>query len=121
MSPWPGGITSEDLIAFVRILENVGIDYINVISDTYETLFYAVPVRYVPRGNNLRLSLMIKKAVNVPVMCAGGLNVEVAEQAIREGKTDLVLIGRGLIADPELPLKLKEGRLEDIRPCIRGN
>ena len=116
-----GGITSEDMIAFVRILENVGIDYINVTSGTYETLFYTAPVMYVPRGNNLHLSAMIKKAVNVPVMCAGGFNVEVAEQAIREGKTDLVLIGRGLIADPELPLKLKEGRLEDIRPCIRGN
>ena len=117
----PGGVSAEDVVTFVKMLENVGIDYINVTSGTYETLFYAVPVMYVPRGSNLHLSEMIKKAVSVPVMCAGGLNVEIAEQAVRDGKADLVLMGRGLIADPELPLKLRGGRLEDIRPCIRGN
>jgi len=117
----PGGITSEDIVAFVKMLEKVGIDYISVTSSTYESMIYGVPTMYVPRGSNLHLSEMIKRAVKVPVMCAGGLNVETGEQAIREGKTDLVAIGRGLIADPELPLKLKEGRREDIRPCIRGN
>jgi len=54
-------------------------------------------------------------------LCAGALTVELGEQAIREWKTDIVTIGRGLIADPELPLKLMEGRAQDIRPCIRGN
>jgi 2-enoate reductase len=61
---------------------------------------------------------MIKKAVNVPVMC-GGLNVEVVSRLSRR-KTDIVAVGRGLIADPELPLKLLRGDW-DIRPCIRGN
>lgn len=117
----PGGITPGDVISFAKMLENVGIDYISVTSGTYETLFYAVPPMYIPRGANLHLSEMIKKAVSVPVMCAGGLNVEIAEKAIRDGKADLVVIGRGLIADPELPLKLMKGRVEDIRPCIRGN
>ena len=117
----PGGVTPGDVISFAKMLEKVGIDYISVTSGTYETLFYAVPPMYIPRGTNLHLSEMIKKAVSVPVMCAGGLNVEIAEQAIRDGKADLVLIGRGLIADPELPLKLMKGRVEDIRPCIRGN
>src|SRR4030042_374748 len=117
----PGGVSPEDVVAFVRMLEKVGIDYIHVTSSTYESMVFGVPTTYVPRGSNLHLSEMIKKAVNVPILCAGGLNVEVGEGAIREGKTDIVAIGRGLIADPELPLKLKEGRLEDIRPCIRGN
>jgi 2,4-dienoyl-CoA reductase-like NADH-dependent reductase (Old Yellow Enzyme family)/NADPH-dependent 2,4-dienoyl-CoA reductase/sulfur reductase-like enzyme len=117
----PGGVSPEDVVAFVRMLEKVGIDYIHVTSSTYESMVFGVPTTYVPRGSNLHLSEMIKKAVNVPILCAGGLNVEVGERAIREGKTDIVAIGRGLIADPELPLKLKEGRLEDIRPCIRGN
>jgi len=117
----PGGITSEDLIAFVQMLERVGIDYISVTSSTYESMVYGVPPMYVPRGSNLHLAEMIKKAINVPIICAGGLNVEIAEQAIVEEKTDLVAMGRGLIADPELPQKLMEGRVEDIRPCIRGN
>jgi 2,4-dienoyl-CoA reductase-like NADH-dependent reductase (Old Yellow Enzyme family)/NADPH-dependent 2,4-dienoyl-CoA reductase/sulfur reductase-like enzyme len=117
----PGGVSPEDVVAFVKMLEKVGIDYIHVTSSTYESMVFGVPTTYVPRGSNLHLSEMIKKAVSVPILCAGGLNVEVGERAIREGKTDIVAIGRGLIADPELPLKLNEGRLEDIRPCIRGN
>ncbi|HUU81679.1 MAG TPA: FAD-dependent oxidoreductase, partial [Acidobacteriota bacterium] len=117
----PGGITPEDIIAFAQMLERVSIDYISVTSSTYESMVYGVPPMYVPRGSNLHLAEMIKKAVNVPVICAGGLDVEIAEQAIVKKKTDLVAIGRGLIADPELPQKLMEGRVEDIRPCIRGN
>lgn len=116
-----GGITSEDVVAFVKMLENAGVDFIDVVSGTYDQLWHSVPPTQVPRGSNLHLSHMIKQAVKVPVMCAGSLNVEIGEQAIRDGKTDLVIIGRGLIADPELPLKLMEGRAEDIRPCIRGN
>ena len=117
----PGGITPEDVIAFVKMLEKAGVDFIDVISSTYDSSMYGVPVMYVSRGLNLPLAEMVKKAVNVPVMCTGGLNVEIGEQAIREDKTDLVVIGRGHIADPELSLKLSEGRVEDIRPCIRGN
>jgi 2,4-dienoyl-CoA reductase-like NADH-dependent reductase (Old Yellow Enzyme family)/NADPH-dependent 2,4-dienoyl-CoA reductase/sulfur reductase-like enzyme len=118
----PGGITPEDVVAFVKMLAEVGIDYIHVTSSTHDSMMYGVPTSFVPRGLNLHLSEMVKKAVkNVPVLCAGGLNVELGEQAIREGKTDIVAIGRGLIADPELPRKLMEGRPEDIRPCIRGN
>ncbi len=118
----PGGITPEDIVPFVKMLEEVGIDYIHVTSSTHESMMYGVPTTYVPRGLNLHLSELVKKAVKrVPVLCAGALNVELGERAIREGKTDIVSIGRGLIADPELPLKLLEGRVEDIRPCIRGN
>jgi 2,4-dienoyl-CoA reductase-like NADH-dependent reductase (Old Yellow Enzyme family)/thioredoxin reductase len=118
----PGGITPEDVVALAKMLEEVGIDYIHVTSSTHDSMMYGVPTSFVPRGLNLHLSEMVKKAVKkVPVLCAGGLNVELGEQAIREGKTDIVSIGRGLIADPELPLKLTEGRVEDIRPCIRGN
>jgi 2,4-dienoyl-CoA reductase-like NADH-dependent reductase (Old Yellow Enzyme family)/thioredoxin reductase len=118
----PGGITSEDVVAFIKMLAKVGIDYISVTSGTHESLMYSVPTPYVSRGLNLHLSEMVKKAVkNVPVLCAGGLNVEAGERAIREGQADIVVMGRGLIADPELPLKLMERRVEDIRPCIRGN
>jgi NADPH-dependent 2,4-dienoyl-CoA reductase/sulfur reductase-like enzyme len=117
----PGGISPEDVVAFSKMLEKVGIDYIHVTAGIHETSQYGVPTMFMPRGSNLHLSETIKKAVSVPVMCAGSLDVELSERAIREGKMDLASIGRGLIADPELPLKLKERRLEDIRPCIRGD
>jgi 2,4-dienoyl-CoA reductase-like NADH-dependent reductase (Old Yellow Enzyme family)/thioredoxin reductase len=117
----PGGIPPEDVVAFAKMLEKVGIDYISVASGTHESMMYIFPPMYLPRGVNLPLSQMIKKAVNVPVMCAGSLEIEPGEEAVRKGQTDLVAIGRGLLADPELVVKLKEGKEEDIRPCIRCN
>jgi len=56
------------------------------------------------------------------VIAVGKLNDPImAEQVLRDGKADLVAIGRGLLADPELPNKAAAGRFEDIRWCIACN
>jgi NADPH-dependent 2,4-dienoyl-CoA reductase/sulfur reductase-like enzyme len=44
-----------------------------------------------------------------------------AEKALEEGKADFIGWGRPLIADPDLPRKVAEGRLEEIRRCIHCN
>jgi pyruvate/2-oxoglutarate dehydrogenase complex dihydrolipoamide dehydrogenase (E3) component len=67
------------------------------------------------------LAAKIKQAVGIPVMAAGKITPELAEQIISEGKVDFVCIGRPILADPEFPKKLREGRLEDICPCIYCN
>jgi NADPH-dependent 2,4-dienoyl-CoA reductase/sulfur reductase-like enzyme len=55
-------------------------------------------------------------------MAVGRINDPViAETIIAEGKADLVCVGRGLIADPEMPNKARAGRLDDIRVCIACN
>lgn len=114
------GIPFEEVVAFALMLADAGIDYLSVTSGTAETFDYGVPTAHLPRGLNLEYAAAVKKAVgDVTVSCAGGLNVEVAEQALRDGQIDLAIIGRGLIADPDLPRKLAEGRRDDIRPCIR--
>jgi 2,4-dienoyl-CoA reductase-like NADH-dependent reductase (Old Yellow Enzyme family)/thioredoxin reductase len=69
-------------------------------------------------GGLLSLSEAIKKVVTVPVIAVGRLTPEVGEQAIRDGKADIVAIGRGLLADPDLPNHLLSGKPEVIRPCI---
>ncbi|MFC2001930.1 FAD-dependent oxidoreductase [Chloroflexota bacterium] len=69
-------------------------------------------------GELLTLAAEIKKVVSVPVIAVGRLSPEMGEQALKEGKADIIAIGRGLVADPELPRKVISGRLEDIRPCI---
>jgi 2-enoate reductase len=43
---------------------------------------------------------------------------DLAESALREGKADLIMLGRPLLADPEWPNKAYSGRVEEIRPCI---
>ncbi len=64
----------------------------------------------------------IKKEVGLPVIACGSITTpELAEQILEAGKADFIGLGRPLFADPHWPKKAKEGRPEDIRPCIRCN
>ncbi|MEW6034700.1 MAG: FAD-dependent oxidoreductase [Chloroflexota bacterium] len=69
-------------------------------------------------GALIPLAEAVKKAVSVPVIAVGYLNPELGEDIIKEGKADLIAIGRGFLAEPEIAKKAAEGRLEDITPCI---
>ena len=117
----PGGLELEETGKFARMIEEAGISYIHVSAGTYDSLPHMVPPMYIERAHLVHLAEGIKKLVNVPVITVGALDVETAEEALREGKADLAALGRALIADPEIPNKLGSDRLDDIRPCIRGN
>ena len=117
----PGGLTLKETTKFAKMLAKEGIDYLHVTAGIYESLPHFVQPVYLPRAYLVHLAEAIRKEVAVPVITVGSLNVEEGEKALKEEKADLVALGRALIADPEIPKKLAEGRLEDIRPCIRGN
>jgi 2,4-dienoyl-CoA reductase (NADPH2) len=68
-------------------------------------------------GGWVPLAAAVKRAVSIPVIAVGRLDVELGEQVLRRGMADFITFNRRLMADPELPNKLAEGRLEDIRPC----
>ncbi|MEM4581837.1 MAG: FAD-dependent oxidoreductase, partial [Candidatus Korarchaeum sp.] len=116
----PGGLKIEETTKIAKILEQAGLDYIHVSGGMYESLEHNSPTTYFPRAYYLNNIEAIKKVVGIPVLGVGAFNVELAERTLREGKADLIVFGRALIADPELPKKIAEGRVEDIRPCIRG-
>lgn len=78
----------------------------------------AHPPVYMPLNCNLAEAEHIKQFVDIPVICAGRMQAETAAKSIAEGKLDAVAIGRQFICDGEYLTKLKEGREEDIRPCI---
>lgn len=117
----PGGFTSEDGIALSRALENAGVTAVNVSGGLGHINHISIPPSDLPRGILLPLAQGIKSAVKVPVICGNSLTPEMAEQAVSKGQTDLVGLGRPLIADPEWPLKVREGRTREIRSCIRCN
>ena len=73
---------------------------------------------YMPQNCNLDDVAHIKKFVDIPVVCAGRMEPDVAAAAIAEGKIDGMGVARQFLADPEWITKLIEDRLEDIRPCI---
>jgi 2,4-dienoyl-CoA reductase-like NADH-dependent reductase (Old Yellow Enzyme family)/thioredoxin reductase len=116
-----GGFTIEDSKRLVRWLEDAGVDAFHVSTGTYESQCWNVPCYDMPRGLLVNLAGEIRKTVSVPVITVGRLDPETAVKALEDGKADIAAIGRPLIADPEWPKKVREGRLEDIRPCIYCN
>ena len=69
-------------------------------------------------GYLLSLAEAIKEAVEVPVIGVGRISPDMGEAALTEERADFIAMGRALLADPELPDKLKSGRFDEIRPCI---
>jgi len=114
------GLVMDDVVAFAKMMDARGINYISCSGADIINQKAAVPTMYMERGYNVANTAIIKNAVNVPVMVAAGMNVEIGEQVLRDGKADIIGSSRGLVADPEMPRKLMEDRVEDIRPCIRG-
>jgi len=120
-----GGLTLEDSKLIAQRLESAGVDALSISAGIYESLpWYSriFPAMGMPAGCNVPLAAEIKKVVNIPVIVAGKLgNPLLAEEVLKEGKADLIAMGRPLLADPELPKKAAEGRLDDIRPCLSCN
>ena len=120
-----GGLTLEDNKLIVQRLESAGVDALSVSAGIYESSpWYSriFPTMGMPVGCNVHLAEGIKRVVNIPVIVAGKLgNPLLAEEVLKAGKADLIAMGRPLLADPELPQKAAEGRLDDIRPCLYCN
>jgi len=119
----PGGIVLEDGVRIAQALESAGVDVMDVTGGGAETFHVSVPSQADPPGGHLLpLAAAVKQMVRVPVIAVGKLHDPlVMERILAEGQADLIAVGRGLIADPELPRKALEGRLGDIRPCLACN
>ena len=109
----------DESVQMAKILEKAGFNGLHVDTGCYESSYWAHPPIYMPHGFAVELTSQVKKAVKIPVIIAGRLDIpEIAERALAEGKADMIAIGRGLLADPYWPKKVFQNRVEDIRPCI---
>jgi len=114
-----GGRTIQEGLEIARRLEAAGVDALHIDAGCYETNNRAQPPTTQPLGCNVHLAKMVKEVVGIPVIVVGRLGYpDLAEKVLEEGKTDFIALGRALLADPEWPNKVKEGRLEDIIPCL---
>ncbi len=130
------GIILEEAKGFGPYLEAAGADILQVRVSGYgpylellfpETLLYPealegldlgeLDVSRGGRGMFLNLAAAVKETVSIPVFCAGRLDPELGDEALRQGKIDFVGMTRRLIADHELPNKVAAGRMEDIVSC----
>jgi len=117
-----GGLVFEDIEMLVKQLQAYGIGAFNVSSGNHDSPEAVIPPAVYPPGFRIHLAEKIKNVTALPVIAGGRVNsAQMAEGVLREGKADLVAIGRGLIADPEYPNKVAGGAEESIRRCIACN
>jgi NAD(H)-dependent 7beta-hydroxy-3-oxo-delta4-cholenoic acid oxidoreductase len=116
----PGGRTIEDTKHIAPILVEGGIDAFHISAGAFpQANWRTIPPTGTPLGINRKLSGAIKQVVDVPVMVVGRINDPlIAEDILEAGDADMLVMGRPLLADPELPNKARKGRLEDINPCF---
>ncbi len=115
----PGGLTIDEAVSVSQLLARNGVDVISVSSGVFGSHWTIVPPYDVPYGCNLGFAQKIKAVAGIPVICAGRLGDPVfAESALVQGKTDLIGLGRPLLADPDLPNKARSGALKEIRRCL---
>lgn len=116
-----GGRTLEESIEIVNYMKNLGVDAFDIDMGCYEDKQWIVPSIYSGDSCMVEYAAKIKEACDVTVLCAGTHTPESAEKALEEGKIDFAMLGRPLIADPDLPNKILNGNREDVRPCLACN
>jgi 2-enoate reductase len=117
----PGGRSVEESQQIARQLEAAGVDAIHADAGCAETIDLIFPTAYLGDACIAYTAKAIKEVVNIPVIAVGNMTPAAGAEILADGQADFIAFGRQLIADPDFPLKMKRGRLNDIRPCIRCN
>jgi len=116
----PGGREINESQRLAQMLVEAGADAFRISGGSTDRLVSQMVMGSdYPDGINVTAAEAIKQAVDVPVMVVGRIHSpEHAEQVLNDGRADLIAMGRPFLADPEWPVKAREGRAADIRRCI---
>lgn len=130
LKKFKGGRTIAQTLQYMESLVKAGVDIFDVDMGCYDNWWLPHPPAGMPAGCFLELSRIVKEhfaekkvvsnlGIPVPVVAVGKLGYpDMAEQAIRDGMCDMVMLGRPLLADPEWCNKAYAGRVSEICPCI---
>ncbi len=117
-----GGLHEEDGILFAKMLEEAGVDMIQVAQANHTgNMADTIP----PMGTRdyawmLPITRRVKQVVSIPVAIVGKIvSVENGEKILEAGDADIICYGRSLLCDPYIPLKVE--RDEPIRECLQCN
>ncbi len=118
-----GGYSFEDAQVFAQHWEKAGVNAIHVSIGGISPISIGSPEESPmarPQGWLVHYAEGIKQRVGVPVITVGEIrDAEFAEGVLAAGKADFIALGRPLLADPEWVGKVAQGRIGDIRRCIR--
>ncbi len=122
--------TVEMTLDYMRNLVAAGVDIFDVDLGCYENWWLPHPPNAMPPGCFLSVARLVKQhfaahgiqsnaGLEVPIVAVGKLGYpDLAEQALRDGDCDMIMLARPLLADPEWPNKAYAGRVREIVPCI---
>jgi 2,4-dienoyl-CoA reductase (NADPH2) len=116
----PGGRSIDDTARIAPTLVQAGVDAFHVsggVIDRLTSMIVTGPAW--GDAHNAAAAAAVKNVVDVPVIAVGRIHDPgLAEALLRDGRADLIALARPLLADPELPDKVRTGRLREIRRCI---
>lgn len=119
---YEGGYGIDDGVAIAKQLDGK-VDMIHVSAGSHEVaevFTITHPSMFLPDGVNVKYAAEVKKHVKTPVATVGSLgDPELMEEIIASGKADAVMVARALLAEPDMPQKAREGKSDEIRPCLR--
>lgn len=122
--------TVEKTLQYMQKLVKAGVDLFDVDLGCYDNWWLPHPPSSMPSGCFLDIAEIAKtyfaennivsnKGLPVPIVAVGKLGYpDLAEDALRKGKCDMVMLGRPLLADPDWCNKAYAGKCSSIRPCI---
>lgn len=116
-----GGRTLEESMPMLKILEQAGVDALDIDSGSYENIDYIFPPAYLGDACMQDVCEEARKVVKIPLLNSGNHTPETAVKLIESGDADFVMMGRPLIAEPHMANKLMDGKRDEVRPCIRCN
>ncbi len=114
------GITPDDAAKHAQAAEAAGANAVHISatsSDGTGLSFTNAPLPWSPNQYE-SFAQIIKASINIPVIAVGRIQPVDAERILANGSADLIAMGRQLLADPDLPNRLSENRLDLVRPCI---
>ncbi len=112
------GLTSAEVCEIAKHIESK-IDAIHVSSYANPASgpdFTIAPLNH-KKESFMKVTNAIKNAVQIPIIAVGRIEPERADKYISEGKFNFLAMGRKLLADPNLPNKLKNNEKNKIKPC----
>ena len=114
-----GGLSIEDAIEIAPAVEGMGVNALSITSGTMcESVPFCLYPTGTPKANLLPMAARIRAVVDVPVIVAGRIRTPtVARNALANGQTDLIGLGRPLLADPDWVRKAEAGEEDDILLC----
>ena len=115
------GSAWEEVVALGKAIESVGVNIISTHFVWHQSKVPTISTR-VPRAAFTRVTGRLRKELSVPLITSNRINMPaVAEDVLTKGHADIVSMGRPMLADAQLALKAKEGRVDEINTCIACN